>query len=298
MNLVRQLLKHATLSASPAFGRFAEQLGMPLKQPVFIVGSGRCGTSLLVKVLNSHRNLIGFPGEANDLWHPTLYPFSNTASYTLPIEADPERFTNASLADWPDRHERKIRQAMAGFHLLAGRYKTFFAKSAMISFMIPKILTIFPAARFIHIYRYGPSVIDSYVKKNFGSQARGTDSYTKEEYYRICARYWNQCLLQIEETQRALSLSERGAFLEFSYENLCDDPRDTLNDVAEFMEVSANDYRYDLTKIESANYKVVQSRFDYQSYAEEIRPAMQLKGYWSVDTLDQRTSPHHPTAPH
>jgi hypothetical protein len=70
-------------------------------KPVFIIGSGRCGTSLFVRILSSHGRLFGFPGEANDLWHPKSYPFSKRSIETPPILENPKLFTQISLECWP-----------------------------------------------------------------------------------------------------------------------------------------------------------------------------------------------------
>ena len=47
-------------------GSLAAALGYRTRSPVFIIGTGRCGTTLLVKILNSHPQLVGFPDEANE----------------------------------------------------------------------------------------------------------------------------------------------------------------------------------------------------------------------------------------
>ncbi len=52
--------------------------------PFFIIGTGRSGTSLLVKIMESNPSLSGFPGEANELWHPTLEPFESIVRSRLP----------------------------------------------------------------------------------------------------------------------------------------------------------------------------------------------------------------------
>jgi hypothetical protein len=248
-------------------------------RPIFIIGTGRCGTTLLVNILKTHPSLSAFPGEANELWHCKLEPFETTLLDIPPIEVDPKRFCEISVANWPPRHGERIRDIFTGFHLITGPSKMLFTKSAMISFMIPKILEIFPDARFIHIYRCGPSVVESYFKKNFGKYSRFT--FTEKEYRGYCARYWNACLLEIEQRREDLSLEARGQFLDVSYENLCQNPKEVLDSIAELIGVTSDGFRFDISQISSQNYKVA----DYASDPERTElvnvmyPAMRLKGY-------------------
>ena len=213
-----------------------ELLATKLGHPFFIIGTGRCGTTLLVRILNSHPGLSGFPGEANELWHPKLEPFETASLDVPPIEVDPKRFSEISFANWPPKQGERIRDIFTGFQLITGPSKVFFTKSAMISFMIPNILEVFPDARFVHIYRFGPSVVESYFKKNFGKYSRYI--FTEKDYRMYCAKYWNACILEIEKRKKELSLDTKGQFLEFSYEDLCQNPGDILDDISKFIGVA------------------------------------------------------------
>ena len=247
--------------------------------PYFIIGTGRCGTTLLVRILNSHPGLSGFPGEANELWHPKLEPFESASLDIPPIEVDPERFSDVSVANWPPKQGERIRNIFTGYHLITGRSRVFFTKSAMISFMIPSILEIFPDARFVHIYRFGPSVVESYFKKNFGKYSRYV--FTEKDYRVYCARYWNACILEIEQRKKELSLETKGQFLEFSYEGLCQNPKNVLEDIAKFLQVASDGFSYDISRISSQNYKVADYSTDPESaeLIDMMSPGMKLKGY-------------------
>ncbi|MBF0235830.1 MAG: sulfotransferase, partial [Desulfamplus sp.] len=191
--------------------------------PVFIIGSGRCGTTLFVRILSSHGGLFSFPGEANDLWHPKSYPFNKRSNETPAILENPKLFTQISLESWPKGQINKIRNTFSGFNTLCGFKRQFFSKSAMLSFMIPNILAIFPDAKFIHIYRNGPSVVSSLIKKEWQKYSR---YFANESEYRIaCARYWNDCVLEIETRKKEMLLETKGQYYEFSYEQLCETPQ-------------------------------------------------------------------------
>jgi len=263
-------------------GRIGRAFGSRVRHPCFIIGTGRCGTTLLVEILNSHPALVGYPGEANELWHPRLEPFETTSLDMPPIEIDPKRFCDVSVATWPAKHGEKIRDVFTGFQLITGTSKVFFAKSAMISFMIPKILEVFPDARFIHIYRSGPPVLESYFKKNFGKYTRHV--FTEKDYKAYCAKYWNACILEIEQRKKNLSVERKDQFLELSYEALCQNPREVLDAIAKFFGVPSDGFRFDISRISSQNYKVA----DYAKNPEGaelldlMSAGMKLKGYLSV----------------
>jgi hypothetical protein len=260
-------------------GKTGRAFGLFMKHPLFIIGTGRCGTSLLVKILNAHLGLSGFPGEANELWHPKLEPFETSSLDIPPIEVDPKRFTDVSVANWPLNHGERIRDIFSGFHLITGPSRVFFTKSAMISFMIPKILELFPDARFVHIYRYGPSVVESYFKKNYGKYSRY--KFTEKDYRLCCARYWKSCILEIEQRKTDLSLGEKGRFLEFSYESLCYSPKGVIDDIANFLGVDSDGFRYDTSRIISQNYKVEDytRNPDRAELLDIMSTGLNLKGY-------------------
>ncbi len=263
-------------------GRIGRAFGSRVKHPCFIIGTGRCGTTLLVKILKSHPGIAGYPGEANELWHPKLEPFETTSLDMPPIEVDPKRFTEVSIANWPPKHGEKIRDVFTGFRLITGTSKVFFAKSAMISFMLPKILEVFPDARFMHIYRFGPSVLESYFKKNFGKYSRYV--FTEKDYRAHCAQYWNACISEIEQRKKDLSVGTKGQFLEFSYESLCENPRTVLDGIAKFLGVASDGFRFDISRISSQNYKVADYVKDPEGaeLLHMMSPMMKLKGYLSA----------------
>ena len=95
LNSPRRAKKAARYLARPAPGYFARKL----RNPVFIIGSGRSGTTLLINTLAVHDDIATYSGEANDLWHPQTYPWrdSKHRDFLPPIWVDPEDFTRLSL---------------------------------------------------------------------------------------------------------------------------------------------------------------------------------------------------------
>jgi hypothetical protein len=262
-------------------GRFAQAVRFQPATPVFMVGTGRCGSSLLTEILKTHRDIIGYPGEANELWRSKVYPFRGTKLQAPRLHEDPRTFTEISVAHWPNGHEQFVKQALAGFHYLNGRHKLFFVKSAMISFMVSKILAMWPTARFIHIYRNGPSVIESMYTRSVTKNREHNLPPPDRVYQLNCARYWNDCILELDRANKALDLTQNNRFFECSYEALCNDPRGVLNEIAAFLNVDPAGFAFDLSQIKSTNYKVgaYDTRPEWAELLELMRPAMTLKGY-------------------
>mgnify|MGYP000412737149 CR=1 FL=1 len=280
--MIREVIKKTIIKTAYFAGILEGMFRLDLGQVVFIVGTGRCGTSLLDRILKSHPDISGFPGEGNDLWHPKLESSTKIQIETMPIEFDSKAYTELSLRNWPINHSKRIKQTFNGFQVITGIKKVFFIKSAMISFMMPQIIKLYPEAKFIHIYRYGPSVVASYFKKNY--QKYQNYRPDMEDYYITCARYWNNCILNIEKDRKKLSLDDKNAFFELSYESLCDNTENTLSNLANFLNIQFEEFTYDLSLIRNTNYKVKEVFQDIelkQIIDREMHAAMKQKGYLS-----------------
>jgi hypothetical protein len=254
-------------------------VGYHAAEPFFIVGTGRCGSSLLVEILRSHHELAVFPDEANELWHPNSYPFEKRRRGGPSIIENPREFTEISRSSWPAGQEKRIRDVLSAYNFVHGPHKRLVHKSAMITFLLPQILRLFPDARFCHIYRSGPPVVESLVKKDW---QKYSDRFGDQASFRAaCARYWNDCILEIERQNKALQLGARGSLLELSYEGLCADPRGAYSRLASFLDIRVDAYTFNPDNIRSQDYKVG----DYSSDPIWRRPlqlmteGMQLKGF-------------------
>jgi Sulfotransferase domain len=119
----------------------------------------------------------------------------------------------------------------------------------------------------------------SYFKKTFGKYSRF--AFTEKDYRAHCARYWNACIVEIDQRKKDLALEAKGQFLEFSYEYLCQNPREVVQSVANFIGVTSDGFGFDISEITNRNYKVA----DYASNPERVEllnimsPGMTLKDY-------------------
>jgi hypothetical protein len=265
----------------------APWLGAPLLQePVFIVGSGRSGTTYLQSLLEKHPDVIGFPGEANELWHVNAYPYHEKQPPVDPIWVNPDSFTQFSVQSWPLGWKSTIKGQFGSYFRFSHK-KVFLQKTVMNNFMLAEMLKMYPKARFIYLVRNGWSVALSYQKKEL-------EKYTHPIYRKyidledlsrvreIHAKYWNDTILKVE-TDKEKFFSESN-FLEIRYENLVAMPEETIKQILRFIEIpysENSDFRAAVAGVTDKNYKA-QTELDTseRTHLEEIMgPALKLKGY-------------------
>jgi hypothetical protein len=245
--------------------------------PIFIIGTGRCGSTLFSRVLESHEDILIYPTEANNLFYPKTYPFRDAQIETPPILEDPGLYTELSVGAWPAGHENKIRNTLRGFQCLNRRGAVFMLKSAMISFLIPNLLRLFPEAKFIHLYRYGPSVVTSLVEKELHKYKTLA---TRSGFLVWAAGYWNSCIKEIDRANTEYSLTANGKLLELSYESFCDDPKGVSTKLARFVRCDPAKFTFDFSTVKSTNYKAdAMSPDDLKLVCELMKSSLDLKGY-------------------
>lgn len=245
--------------------------------PVFVIGTGRCGSTLFSRVLESHRDLLVYPTEANNLFFPNSYPYSRASIAVPPILESPSEYTALSVDAWPAEQGVKLQRVFRGFQRLNPAGQSMLIKSAMVSFLIPQLADIFPTARFIHLYRSGPSVVTSIIKKEWEKYSSLT---TPDEFLIWAAQYWNACLIEIARAEQALGLRADGRFFELSYEDFCEAPQGLSAELADFLSIDPVGFGFDFNSIQSTNHKAsALSDGDIARIEPLMAPAMSLKGY-------------------
>lgn len=119
-----------------------------VRKPVFILGTGRSGTTVLGIVLSMHRQ-IGFLNEPKAMWHSIHKGEDIIGSYSLgqaryrltESDADPERVRHA--------------QRLFGAYLATTFSGRVVDKYPELIFRVPFVKKIFPDARFIFLVRNG-----------------------------------------------------------------------------------------------------------------------------------------------
>jgi hypothetical protein len=230
-----------------------------VEKPIFIIGTGRSGSTILGKVFSMHR-LIGFLNEPKALWYavdarddvnghfncgPALYRFGDSEVNPLTKQSAHRLF---------------------GFYLALTGAGRVLDKNPEIVFRIPFVRAIFPDAKFIFLVRNGWDTIHSIAtwSKHEAKSAQGA----LYDWWGINQRKWQLMLEQLVPTEplladvqaeiRLFTQQEHMAAVEWiitmqeglrslkvlpdyvyqvRYEELTKHPQSVLEEVAEFCEL-------------------------------------------------------------
>lgn len=205
--------------------------------PLFIVGCGRSGTTMLRLMLDSHPELA-IPGESHFL--PSLAARFKAAGPDA--AADPRAVAAAVMRTdhwkrWDASAELVQRRVgQVGAPTFAGAVEAVFMayaeghgksrwgdKTPIYVLSIPLLAGIFPRARFVHVIRDGRDVASSYLSVPWGPRTIWQ-----------AARKWNR---DVSAGRRAGAALGQDRYLEVRYEDLTADPHATLDRVCSFVEL-------------------------------------------------------------
>ena len=117
-------------------------------KPIFIVGTGRSGTTVLGTILSMHRH-VGFLNEPKALWH-AIYPSEDlVGSYSRGFAKYRLDSTDASPK------VRRAAQRIFGAYLTLSSSRRVVDKYPELVFRIPFVKALFPDAKFIFLVRNG-----------------------------------------------------------------------------------------------------------------------------------------------
>jgi hypothetical protein len=123
--------------------------GTPRPQaPIFLIGLGRCGTTILGLLLSLHRD-VGFLNEPKAMWNVIDPEHDVTGDYG----SGPARFR--LVPDTISKKQRVIAQRLYSRYALAVASRRVLDKYPELVFRIEYVLALFPDARFILIARNG-----------------------------------------------------------------------------------------------------------------------------------------------
>jgi hypothetical protein len=144
----RDRLNRALLRARQGLHLPGLLLDGEVREPIFIVGAPRSGTSILYSVLRAHRALAHWPGEAHEVWeaehHPALTGWSSNA---------------LGAEDATPATRRRIRRS---FYLVVGN-KRLIDKTPRNALRVPFVEAVFPDARYVFLTRDGRENVNSLI---------------------------------------------------------------------------------------------------------------------------------------
>lgn len=253
----------------PTGGRMTEGSGegdapAAVRRPVFVVGSGRSGSSFLVQVLARHPDVAFLTGLSDR--YPRRHRYNRMALRGLDVpgirrlvsrrygieeaydfwDAHAPGFSEPTrdlvAADVTPRTKASLRRAVAA-NLVPGR-RRFLAKVTgwgRIGFLDE----VFPDAGFVHLVRDGRDVANSLLQVDFWQGWRGPQNWRFGElppnlrklwerhdrsFVALAGICWRLLVDSVEDARRDLP-SER--FLEIRYEDFVERPRPVLTQVLE-----------------------------------------------------------------
>jgi hypothetical protein len=242
MALRRKIPERATKIFRNVFSR----LPFPgISRPLFIIGCGRSGTTILGRSLSEHRK-ITYLNEPRHLWFSA---FPETDIWTAKAHArNGKLFLTEADAD-PQKGE-KLRR-LFWFETIMNRKPVLIEKLPINNFRLHFIRQIFPDAHFIHIYRNGLEVARSIEKASEKGDWFGSGSYkwkklvehareneNTQNLPELCTTCYDKGLLEWRLSTEAVVGFLRGlpnnAFVEISYDEFIDHPVKTISKVLAF----------------------------------------------------------------
>ena len=119
-----------------------------VRQPVFIVGTGRSGTTILGTILSMHRD-VAFLNEPKALWHSVIAADDLIGSYST------GRARYRLGAEIVTDRIRTQAHKLYGAYLACSLSRRIVDKYPEMIFRVPFLKSIFPDAKFIFLTRHG-----------------------------------------------------------------------------------------------------------------------------------------------
>lgn len=247
-------------------------MDMAIKKPIFIVGSGRSGTTVFYDFLSTHPEVCWFSNYSSRFVNVTLMPFLHRI-FDLPfvgtmakkgiisrhklcvikpseaghIYHDYCGFENKIKTTENDLNvevEKKFKEVIERHLPLTGK-KRFLSKQTANNQRIRLINKMFPDAYYIHIIRDGRAVANSMINVRwwndfdlwwFGGKAPEWEK-KKRQPIELCGLHWKR---NVEEILENKSLFE-DRYIEVKYEDFILDVRGTMDKVTKFCELSKSE---------------------------------------------------------
>lgn len=258
-----------------------------MRSPVFVVGSGRSGTTMLRLMLDSHP-LLAIPGESTFI----RYMWLNRRDYWNGRTFQAERLLRDILADPNFRRwgvaEASVLDVMRGYErpdfadVIAAPFEAYARlqgkprwgdKTPNYVLSIPALARLFPQARFVHVIRDGRDVALSYLAiPAFGSDIRAA------------AWLWRDRVGAGLRWGRRLG---RGRYTEVRYEGLVDDPERELRRLCSFLGLPFTDgmLRYHVDASERLQVPPDRVRFHENVSRPPVRPTKDWRERMAPDDL-------------
>ena len=234
-----------------------------IKKPIYIIGTGRSGTTILGVILSMHKD-VGFLNEPKALWHK-IYPYEDLiGNYTRgkAFYRLNEKEVNEDI--------KRTAYRLYGWYLTLSFSKRIVDKYPELIFRIPFVKAIFPDAKFLFLVRNGKDAC--YSIKGWSERLGKVENGEIHDWWGINDRKWNLLVEQVvkfdedlgdyveeirnfkDHLNRAavewiLSMKEglklmdvyKGDILPIYYENLVESPKEILMKICDFCELEKDE---------------------------------------------------------
>lgn len=182
------------------FSHFALEKRLPIlktvEKPLFILGNGRTGTTVLGMVLSMHRD-VGFLNEPKALWHAIYAGEDVIGNYT----SKTARF-RLGRDDVTDKAEQNAKR-LFGAYLAVTRSARLLNKYPELIFRVPFVRALFPDARFILLVRNGKDTISSIASWSDHHKKRHHEEL--HDWWGVNDRKWTLMCEELVASDEALS---------------------------------------------------------------------------------------------
>lgn len=162
-----------------------------VQAPVFIVGTGRSGTTLLGVLLSMHRD-VGFLNEPKAIWRGAYADEDLVGNWG--VAAARYRF---GAADATPRARRALQRRYGGWLRFSGTTRLV-DKYPELIFRLPLLLALFPDARVVWLQRNGDDTCRSVV--NWSTQHGSERDGQREDWWGLDGRKWRLLVDEVAAT--------------------------------------------------------------------------------------------------
>lgn len=173
----------------------SKRIFKPVKKPIFIIGTGRSGTTILGTILSMHRD-IGYLNEPKALWH-IIHPYEDIiGSYS-----DKDGVYRLTSEDATEEMCYCAKQ-LFGAYLSTTRAHRIVDKYPELIFRVDFVRALFPDAKFIFLIRNGWDTCQSIAawSKRLGIQVNGET----HDWWGVDNRKWRLLVEQLVTTDADL----------------------------------------------------------------------------------------------